>query len=161
MISMIVAMDENNGIGYLNQLLCHLPADLAYFKRMTLGKPVIMGRHTYESIGKPLPGRKNIVISRQTELRIEGVCVVNSLDKALEFASAEFDVMVIGGAEIYRQALKKADCLFITRIHHLFEADTHFPELDKSRWVLKEASYRKRDDENPYDITFEVYTQDT
>lgn len=159
MISLIVAMDENNGIGCDNELLCHLPADLAYFKKITLGKPVVMGRNTYQSIGRPLPGRKNIVISRQTDLAIDGVCVVNSIDKALDCASNEFDMMVIGGAEIYRQTMDLATHLYITRIHHHFAADTFFPDFEQNGWLLKEATFRKKDEANPFDMTFEVYTK--
>ena len=161
MISMIVAMDENNGIGCENKLLCHLPADLAYFKQVTLGKPIVMGRKTYESIGGVLPGRKNIVISRNNDIDAPGACIVNSLDDALSFSTAEVDIMVIGGAEIYRQAMPKADKLYVTRIHHQFQADTFFPAIEKTDWSLSESKFRGCDEENSYDLTFEIYTRRT
>jgi len=161
MISMIVAMDGINGIGFENKLLCHLPADLAYFKQVTLGKPIVMGRKTFESIGSVLPGRKNIVISRNNDIDVPGACIVNSLDDALSYSTVEVDIMVIGGAEIYRQALPKTDKLYVTRIHHKFQADTFFPSIDKQEWSLSESKFRASDEKNSYDLTFEIYVRES
>ena len=128
MISMIAAVDEKNGLGYNNQLLCHLPADLKFFKQTTTGKPIIMGRLTYESIGRQLPNRHNIVISHQLN-DIDGVTIARSLEKAIEVSGHEHEIMIIGGAGIYKQAMPLAQQLYITKIHHQFEADVFFPEI--------------------------------
>src|SRR5688572_29803091 len=117
MILLVVAVAENDVIGKDNALLWRLPDDLKQFKAVTMGKPVIMGRKTYDSIGKPLPGRANIVISRQRGLRIEGCTVVDSLDAAFDTAGAVPDIAVIGGADIYRQALPLADVIYLTEVH--------------------------------------------
>lgn len=129
MISLIVAHDENRVIGYNNTMPWHLPGDLAYFKKTTMGKPMIMGRKTFESIGKPLPGRTNIVITRDTGYKREGIVVVHSFEEALEVAKKENkEIMVIGGEQIFRLALPIADILYVTKIQHSFEGDTYFPE---------------------------------
>jgi len=139
-LSIIVAMANNNAIGKDNQLLWHLPEDLQYFKRTTMGKPIVMGRKTFESIGRPLPGRLNIVITRQQDWQHDGVKVVHSIDDALRLAEAQSmidgvdEVMVIGGAEIYKTALPQADKLYITRVDAEIEGDAFFPEIDSSVW---------------------------
>ncbi len=128
MISLIVAHDENRVIGYKNDMPWHLPGDLAYFKRTTMGKPIIMGRKTFESIGRALPGRLNIVITRNEHYTADGITTVSSLQQALELAATQHEeVMVIGGGKIFADALPLADRLYITEIHHQFPGDTYFP----------------------------------
>jgi dihydrofolate reductase len=134
MILLVVAVAENGVIGKDNALLWRLPDDLKQFKAVTMGKPVIMGRKTYDSIGKPLPGRTNIVISRQPGLRIEGCTVVDSLDAAFDTAGAVSDIAVIGGADIYRQALPRADVIYLTEVHATFDGDVTFPSLSPDEW---------------------------
>ncbi|WP_316802829.1 dihydrofolate reductase [Pedobacter nototheniae] len=156
-LSIAVAVGENYAIGKNNQLLWHMPADLKFFKQTTSGHTVIMGRKTFESVGKPLPNRRNIVITRDTTLKIEGVEVVNSLDEAISISKdEEKDVFIVGGAEIYRQALPKTDTLFLTTIHHNFDADTFFPEIDRNEWKVLSSEPHKADEKNKYDYTFEV-----
>lgn len=130
LISLIVAMAENRVIGRDNQMPWHLPADLRHFKSVTLGKPVIMGRKTFESIGRPLPGRRNLVISRNTEWQADGVETVNSLDAALALVNAHDEVMIIGGGQLYRDALPLAHRLYLTHIElNVDDADTWFPDF--------------------------------
>lgn len=155
-ISMIAAIDEGNGLGVDNQLLCHLPADLQHFKNTTMGKPIIMGRSTFESIGKPLPGRLNVVLSR-TVKHIDGTVVVDSLDKAIAEASTATEIMIIGGADLFNQSLKRASRLYITRIHHHFTADVFFPDIDQKIWLCTEKVFREHDEKNKYDMTFYTY----
>ncbi len=156
MISIIWAMGKNNALGCKNRMPWYLPADFAYFKKVTLGKPVIMGRKTYESIGKPLPGRKNIIITRDMDFRPEGCIAVNSIDGAKAYA-AEGEAFIIGGAEIYRAFLPLAHKLYITEIDQAFEADTYFPEINYSQWKLVSSRQGPRDEKNPYDYKFLVY----
>jgi dihydrofolate reductase len=155
-INLIVAIDENRGIGKHNQLLCHLPADLKHFKTMTLGKPVIMGRKTFDSIGKPLPGRVNIVLSKQA-LSIQGVTVVHSLEEALQLTKNADEVMIIGGAKIFQEALPLADGVYLTLIHHTFAADVFFPTLDEGAWSPHLLGCFLQDDKNKHDMTFYYY----
>ncbi|UKT62328.1 dihydrofolate reductase [Pedobacter mucosus] len=152
-----VAVGENFAIGKNNQLLWHMPADLKFFKQTTSGHTVVMGRKTYDSVGKPLPNRRNIVITRDSSLKIDGVEVVNSLDEALEITKNENKpVFIVGGAEIYRQALPKTDILYLTTIHHTFDADTFFPAIDRNEWETVSSDPHKADEKNKYDYTFEV-----
>src|SRR5665213_977224 len=132
-ISIIVAISENNAIGKNNQLLWHLPGDLKHFKDITSGHTIIMGRKTFDSVGKPLPNRRNIVVTRQT-LTIPGCEVVNSIDAALELCKGEEEVFIGGGAEIYKTAMPHTDRIYLTIVHQPFEADTFFPETDQSEW---------------------------
>lgn len=155
-ISLIAAMDEAGGLGLNNQLLCYLPADLKHFKAITLGKPIIMGRHTFESIGKPLPGRLNIVLSR-TMRPIEGIMVFDTVDKIISYASEFPEVMIIGGAQLYAQTINKASRLYITHIHHQFEADVFFPKIDEEIWCCRETEFREQDENNKYDMTYSIY----
>ena len=155
-ISLIAAMDENRGIGKDNHLLCHLPADLKHFKELTLGKPIIMGRKTYQSIGKPLPGRLNIVLSREIK-SIEGVVVVSSLQQALIAAAGAEEVMIIGGAVIFKEALPLAECIYITIIHAQLDADVYFPHIKNTEWVCGEELHRLPDETNKYRMTFVRY----
>ena len=136
-ICLIVAQGLNRVIGHNNEMPWHIPEDLQYFKRTTLGKPVIMGRKTFESIGRPLPQRPNIVITRQQDWQAEGVEVAHSIDQAIEMAKelGDFEeIMVIGGAEIYRQSLPMADRLYITQVQAAFEGDAFFPEYTLDEW---------------------------
>ena len=133
-VSIIVATDDRNGIGRDGRLPWHLPEDLRRFKRITMGKPIVMGRRTWESIGRPLPGRHNIVISRQPGLVAPGITPVGSLDDALHAAGDVPEVCVIGGAEIFRLALPLAQEIHLTRVHALVDADTFFPPLDPAEW---------------------------
>lgn len=153
-ISLIVVMDETSGIGKNNELLCHLPADLKYFKEMTLHKPIVMGRKTYQSIGRPLPQRENIVLSR-TSQSIAGVRVMNTPNDVLALPDPE--IMIIGGAEIFKIFLPEATNLYITRIHHRFEADVFFPFVDWSAWSLYTERFYPHDEKNQYSLTFQIF----
>lgn len=154
-ISLVAAIDENRGLSNKGQLLCHLPADLKYFKDLTIGKPIIMGRRTYESIGAILPGRLNIILSNQQK-RVPGAIVTNSLQKALEFGSNEAEIFIIGGSVIFEQALSLASRIYLTFIHQKFVADTFFPRLD-AIWRCKHSILRQKDQKNAYDLTFYIY----
>lgn len=153
-ISIVVAISSNNAIGKNNQLLWHLPADLKHFKNITTGHTIIMGRKTYDSIGKPLPNRKNIVITRQHDLKIDGVEIANSLEEALSLCNTNEKIFVIGGAEIYRQALPLCDKIYLTRVHRHFDADAFFPELDNETWEEIEKEDYLPDEKNKYAYTF-------
>ena len=156
-VSMIVATAHNNVIGKDNDMPWYLPADLAYFKRVTLGKPVIMGRKTFESIGRPLPGRQNIVISRDVNYHADGVDIVASVEQALALCKSE-EVMVIGGGSIYQHCLASADRLYITHIDAQIEGDTQFPAVDLQHdWQLISESAHQHDERNAYDLRFCVY----
>lgn len=155
---MIVAHADNRIIGKDNDMPWHLPADLAYFKKTTLGKPVIMGRKTYDSIGRPLPGRQNIVISRDESLNIEGVEVVQSVEQALAVASGVDEIMVIGGGAIYAHCMPKADKLYITHIDAKIDGDTQFPDYDlENEWQMLASETRLADEKNAYVLHFNVY----
>ncbi|STX40576.1 dihydrofolate reductase [Legionella donaldsonii] len=155
-ISLVAAVDENRGLGKDNHLLCHLPADLKHFKTLTMGKPIIMGRNTYDSIGKPLAGRLNIILSRRNH-SLEGVEIVDSLTKALALVKNAPEVMIIGGATVYEQALGLASQVYLTVIHHQFDADVFFPAISKADWQCKEAVFQQHDEKNKYDMTFYRY----
>jgi dihydrofolate reductase len=152
-ISLVVAVSSNQVIGKNNQLIWHLPVDLKHFKQITTGHTVFMGRKTYDSIGKPLPNRRNVVISRSVT-EIEGCEVASSLEDALQLSSEEKEVFIIGGAEIYRQALPLADCIYLTRIHQDFDGDTFFPEIDIQIWQETEREDFLPDDKNKFSYSF-------
>lgn len=156
-ISLVVAADEKNGIGKNNQLPWHLPADLKHFKTLTTGHPIIMGRKTFESIGKALPNRRNIVISRQSTYLAEGVEVVSSLPDAFYLCKDDNEAFVIGGAQIFEQALPLASILYLTVIHHQFDADTFFPKIDMANWIKAESSSHEPDEKNIYSYSFIKY----
>jgi len=156
-LSMIVAHANDRVIGKNNDMPWHLPADLAYFKRTTLGKPIIMGRKTFQSIGRPLPGRKNIVISRDENYHAEGVEVVNSVDAALALVDDSEEVMVIGGGAIYQHCLAAAQRLYITHIDAEIDGDTYFPEYDLEVWKKVASDIRPSDEKNHYQLDFSVY----
>ena len=154
MISIIVAVAENGAIGSGNRLPWHLPDDLKRFKALSLGKPVVMGRRTFESIGRPLPGRTNIVISRQGGLAIDGVRVVHSLDEALAAAGSVPEVVVIGGAQIFRQVLPRTDTIHLTRVHARVAGDVFFPELDPAQWREAAVEHHAADERHQYAFSF-------
>ncbi|EJG1163575.1 type 3 dihydrofolate reductase [Vibrio parahaemolyticus] len=154
-ISMIAAMADNRVIGKDNQMPWHLPADFAWFKRCTMGKPVVMGRKTYDSIGRPLPGRLNIVISRDESLSIEGVTTVTSVEKALEAAKGHDEIMVIGGGSIYEAFLDKADKLYLTFIDADVEGDTQFPQWSSDFKETYSETYQA-DEKNAYNMRFTI-----
>ncbi|WP_045460613.1 type 3 dihydrofolate reductase [Vibrio hyugaensis] len=154
-ISMIAAMADNRIIGKDNQMPWHLPADFAWFKRCTMGKPVVMGRKTYDSIGRPLPGRLNIVISRDAALSIEGVTTVTSIEQALEVAGDSEEVMIIGGGAIYAACLAIADKLYVTHIEAEIEGDTQFPDWGNEFKETYSEAYQA-DEKNAYNMRFTV-----
>ena len=163
LLALIVAQSQNRVIGRNNALPWHLPEDLKYFKTVTLGKVIIMGRKTYESIGRPLPGRTNILISRDLSYKVEGVTVVHSLEQAIEQAKAVSTVnavdeaLVIGGAELYAQALPLAQRLYLTQVHHQVGGDAYFPELDSSQWQQVSRQDFAATESNPYSYSFLVF----
>ncbi len=157
MISMIAAVGRRGELGKDNRLLWHLPEDMKYFRRMTLGKPIVMGRKTFESFGaKALPGRKNIVVSRDPDYRAPGAVVVNDIEQALAAAQGAEEVMVIGGASFYRQMLPRAERLYLTRVEGEFEADSWFPELDDHQWQRVSEERHSADERHAYAYRFEV-----
>lgn len=158
-ISLVAAVADNYAIGRHNRLLWHLPADMKYFKQLTLGHVVVMGRRTFEGLpGGPLPGRRNIVLRTvPSGGDMEGYAEAASLDEALALADGEAEVFVIGGGTVYRECLDRADALYITWVHADFEADTFFPRLDFEKWEEVSRTDCKADERNPYDYSFVVY----
>lgn len=163
MLSLIVAMSANRVIGINNSLPWHLPNDLKYFKQATMGKPIVMGRKTFESIGKPLPGRRNIVITRDTDYQAEGIDVVTSLEAAISLGEdiclvdGQEEVMVIGGAQIYQLALEKADRLYVTHVDAEINGDAYFPEVEWPSFTLVAEEAFAAEGANPYDYRFSIY----
>lgn len=159
-VSLIAAVDENFGLGKDNRLLCHLPADLSYFKTLTLGKTILMGRKTFESIGKPLPKRFNIVLSKQPppssfqRFPLSQVNWVSSLEEAFKLSLNDEEILIIGGESIYRQTINIATKIYLTKIHHQFDADTFFPPLESRAWTCSRAQFREKDEKNNYSMTF-------
>jgi dihydrofolate reductase len=158
-ISLLVAADEQNVIGWNNQLPWHLPNDLKYFKNQTWGMPILMGRKTFESIGKPLPGRKNIVITRNQSWRHDHVTVVHTMENAIESALSLgcLEIFIIGGAEIFESALPDASRIYLTRIHHTFRGDVYFPKIQEPEWELSKVRYCPADEKNRYPHTFQIW----
>ena len=159
-LSLICAMDRNRLIGSNNQLPWHLPADLALFKRTTLGKPIIMGRKTFDSIGRALPGRQNIVITSNPRWSASGCDMASSVEQALSLVKQSVEVMLIGGASLYQQTIKQADNLYITLIDHEFEGDTWFPKIDSKIWKLASNDYFAADENNLYSFSFIKYIRE-
>ena len=158
-LSLIVAAAKNRVIGNNNQMPWHLPADFAYFKRVTTGHPIIMGRKTFESIGRPLPGRRNIVVSRNPDFHADGVEVVASLDRAISVCKSQQgceDAFVIGGASLYTEALPRVDRIFLTEVDATPEGDTLFPLLDKNQWREITRERREVDEKNIHAMEFVV-----
>jgi dihydrofolate reductase len=152
-VTIVVAIAENYAIGKNNQLLWHMPADLKHFKNITTGHTVIMGRKTYDSVGKPLPNRRNIIVTRQ-EIKIEGCQVVNSIEEALALCADQQEVFIVGGAEIYKLAMSKTDRIYLTIIHHSFDADTLFPEIDYMEWKETAREDHQPDEKNKFPYSF-------
>ncbi len=158
MITIIAAVAEQNALGKDNQLIWHLPADLRRFKKVTSGHPIIMGRKTFESLGRPLPNRTNIVITRNKDYHLDGIVVAHSLEGAIEKAQQiDEQIFIIGGATIYKKAIEIADFLDITHVHHSFEADAFFPEIDTSIWEEVTNESFKADEKNKYNYSFVRY----
>jgi len=155
-LSIIAAMDRNRLIGNNNELPWHLPADLKHFRETTMGKPIIMGRKTWESLGRALPGRTNIVITRNTGYKAEGATVVHSLDDAIHAAGDVDEAMIIGGANLYAQALPKADRLYLTEVDGEFEGDAWFPAIDESRWRAESSESHLPDSKNSHPYRFVI-----
>ena len=156
-VSAIVAAAENNAIGKGNQLLWHLPNDLRFFKRTTQGHPIVMGRKTYESVGKPLPNRRNIIITRQPDYTVDGAEVVHSLQEALTLCVGKAEVFIVGGAEIYKQALPILGRIYLTRVHADVIGDAFFPDFAEREWVLVSEESHPADERHAYAYTFMVY----
>ena len=159
MITIIAAIAKNNALGKNNDLIWHLPADLKRFKKLTTGHHILMGRNTFESIGKPLPNRTTIIITRNKDYFKDGCLIAYSLEEALELAKTDDEIFIIGGAQIYEYALKHnfADALEITLVHHSFEADAFFPEIDTTIWKEVKREDHKADENNKFDYSFIKY----
>ncbi|UOE40589.1 dihydrofolate reductase [Chryseobacterium suipulveris] len=158
MITLVVAMGLNREIGIDNQLPWHLPKDLKHFKEITSGHPIIMGRKTYESIGKPLPNRTNIVVSRKTDWFEEGILIVGSLKEALKFAQKiDKDIFIIGGGNIFEQTMEIADKLEVTEIKTTIDADTFFPKIDEKIWQKTNETCHEKDEKNNFDFCFQTF----
>ncbi|WP_404428286.1 dihydrofolate reductase [Sutcliffiella horikoshii] len=156
MISIIVATDRNNLIGKDNDLPWRIPADLAYFKKVTLGSTIVMGRKTYESIGKPLPNRRNIILSRK-EFHADGCETLHSIEEVERVKEDGKELFIIGGAHIFKETLPIADLLYLTYIDEEFEGDTYFPEVNEQDWELVSSEKGIKDEKNPYDYYFKKY----
>lgn len=158
-IGLVVAASENNAIGKNNQLLWHLPNDLKFFKNTTWGFPVIMGRKTFESVNKPLPGRTNIVITTKADWQAPNVITAFSLEDALQKAAAtnSLQAFIIGGGEIYQQSMDIADLIYLTRVHTEIEGDTFFPEMEKGKWALHSNQDFEADEKHAFRYSFQVW----
>lgn len=150
-------MDKNRLIGKNNKLPWHLPADLAFFKKVTMGKPIVMGRKTHESIGRILPGRENIILTKNKNYKAEGCTIIHNIQDIFSFEKENDEVCVIGGAEIFKEALPHADRLYITFIDHEFEGDTYFPPINENDWTVISREKGPKDEKNPYDYYFTIY----
>lgn len=157
-VSLIAAMDRNRGIGTGNQLPWRLPADLRRFRELTMGHHIIVGRKTYESIGRPLPGRQMIIVTREKGYEAQDWFITHSVQEAINLARdrGESEVFVCGGAEIYRQSLDFADRMYLTLVDAEVAADTFFPEFDRDRWIEQESFHHPADENNPYPFTFNL-----
>ena len=158
-ISLIVAHSKNRAIGIDNQIPWYLPADLKYFKKTTLGHHILMGRKSYLSIGKPLPGRTNLVLTRNPFFTANGIIVIHTIKEGIEFAKAtgEKELFIIGGGEIYRQSLMLADRLYITEVDLEIEGDTFFPELNPKEWKLISEDSHEANEKNKWNFNFKIY----
>ena len=159
MVTIIAAIANNNALGKDNDLIWHLPADLKRFKKVTSGHHILMGRNTFESIGKPLPNRTTVIITRNKDYKAAGCIVVDSIEKAIEVAKADEHIFIIGGAQVYKQtiAANLVDQLDITQVHHSFDADVYFPEIDSDIWKEVAREEFKADEKNKYDFSFISY----
>ncbi|MEM6723347.1 MAG: dihydrofolate reductase [Bacteroidota bacterium] len=158
-ISIIVAQTENRVIGKNNDIPWYLPADLKYFKKVTTGHHIIMGRKCYESIGRPLPKRTNVILTRRIDFHAEGCVVTHSLDEALDIArqNGEAEAFIIGGGEIYKLAMPLVDQIYLTQVHTELEGDIYFPELDPEKWQLEWSEAHQADEKNGFDYTFQRF----
>lgn len=159
-VSIIVATSLNHAIGKDNKLLWHLPADLKFFKNTTMGCPVIMGRKTFQSIGRTLPGRQNVVITRDNTFNTDkqfDLTVVGSIDEALVKLHSEKEVFIIGGGEIYKQSIDSVDTIYITLVHTVIDGDVYFPEIDKNKFDLVWEEKHVADEKNKFDYTFQKF----
>ena len=156
---MIAAVAENNALGKNNDLLWHLPNDFKRFKLLTSGHHIIMGRKTFESFPKPLPNRTHIVISRQKNYLPDGCIVVPDIESAIAACPKNEDLYIIGGGEIYKQCLAIADQLDITRVHHSFDADVYFPEIDSKIWQLSDEVLNHKDEKHIYDYSYQTFVR--
>ena len=163
MITIIAAIAKNNALGKDNDLIWHLPADLKRFKKVTSGHHILMGRNTFESIGKPLPNRTTIIITRNKEYFKDGCLIANSIEEAIELVENKDEIFIIGGAQIYKETIEKnlADRLDITLVHHEFEADVFFPEIDLTIWEEAAREDFTADEKNKFDFSFVSYTKKT
>ena len=161
MLKILVAFDENRVIGKNNALIWHLPADLKRFKALTTGHVIIMGRKTFESIGRPLPNRTTVVISRQQDLKIEGVILAHSVEEAILKAKSisRDDIFIVGGAEIYQLSLPLADQILVTQLHDIFEGDAFFPEISPAIWEVTEQERGVTDEQNAYQFSYITYSR--
>lgn len=159
MTILIAAVAENNALGKNNDLLWHLPNDFKRFKEVTSGHHIIMGRKTFESFPKPLPNRTHVIITRQKEFLHEGCIVVQNIEKAIEACPKNEAVYIIGGGEIYAQSIHLADQLDITRVHHSFDADVYFPEIDSEIWELTSETFHPKDEKHLFDFTFQTFVR--
>lgn len=158
MISFLWAEDENHLIGRNNDLPWRIPADLKYFKETTLGHPIVMGRKTYESIGKALPGRTNVILTRDENFEADGCIIFHTKDELLKWGKEQQkEIFITGGAEIYRLFMDVVDRLYVTKILHTFEGDTYFPEVNWDNWSLISSKPGVKDEKNPYDYEFRIY----
>jgi dihydrofolate reductase len=160
-LKILVAFDENRVIGKNNTLIWHLPADLKRFKTLTTGHVIIMGRKTFESIGKPLPNRTTIVISRQADLQIDGAIIAHSVEEAILKAKSitREDIFIVGGAEIYALSLALADQILVTQLHDIFEGDAYFPEILAESWEVTEKERGITDEKNAYQFSYITYSR--
>ena len=156
-LSIICGFDQNRLIGNNNALPWHLPADMAYFKKTTMSKPILMGRKTYESIGRPLPGRRNIIISRDESYRAEGCETAAGIQQAIDLVNEQQEVMLIGGSSLYEQTLPLAKTLYITEIHHQFSGDAWFPAINSDDWLESWREEHEADESNKYAYAFVKY----
>lgn len=159
MITIIAAAGENNALGKDNDLVWHLPDDFKRFKQLTSGHPIIMGRKTFESFPGLLPNRTHIILSRKSNYAPEGALVVDTVEEALNHVKGHVQSFVIGGGEIYRLFMPYTEKIELTRIHHSFEADTFFPEIDEAIWRLDASVYHPKDDRHQYDFTYLTYNK--
>jgi dihydrofolate reductase len=159
MIIMIAAAAENNALGKNNELVWHLPNDFKRFKNLTTGHHIIMGRKTFESFPKPLPNRTHIVITRQKDYKPEGCIVVNSLEKAIAICPKNEVSFIIGGGEIYNLAIPFSDKIELTRVHHAFDADAFFPEINPDEWEMTHAEFQPKDEKHLFDYTYQTYVR--
>ena len=159
MTILIAAVAENNALGKNNDLLWHLPNDFKRFKEVTSGHYIVMGRKTFESFPKPLPNRTHVIITRQKDFKHEGCIVVSDIEKAIAACPENEDIYIIGGGEIYTQSIHSADQLDITRVHHSFDADVYFPEINPDIWELTNETFHPKDEKHLFDFTFQTFAR--